>query len=645
MRAASLFAKLLACADLEADTAKMLGGSSAPSLRGRAEILLRARQIDAAADADSSLNAERVVEELHVHQVELELQNEQLRTIERDLVRQNDELRRAEREVELSRARYRDLFDLAPAGYVSLDAGGFIGRANRAAGAVLGVAPEHLLQKSLAQFTNGADLRALRAHLRAAALEHDVCEVGMLHSDGRVVQVLLESRPARDGGCLTVLNDVSERRRAEQALSQANQELEARVVVRTRELASRNAALEEALAARDASEAERGELAARLREAERLESLGLLAGGIAHDFNNLLVGVMANADLLLETLSDPDPAVQDGLVTIKDAAHDAANLTRKLLIYAGRGQVSLELVQLDALVRDCVRLLQATAPQSVQLRVELDTRDRWIHADAGQVRQVIVNLVTNAVEAIGENAGRVVVRTRVEAFDAQALARFSFRTCAAPGLFVVLEVEDTGVGIGAEHLSRIFEPFYTSKFTGRGLGLASVRGIVRGHDAGLSVRSAAGQGATFQIIWSLADAPSAPKVTAIPRSAPWRASGRALLVDDDPAVRRALSRQLELLGFGVTEVDSGEGALELFRATPAGFRIAVVDRTMPGLSGDRLIELLHDIEPALPVVLVSGYSAMGPVAAAERVAFLAKPMTVDDLRQVVSTLLDTESAR
>jgi PAS domain S-box-containing protein len=629
--------------NFEADTAEMLGGPAATSLRGRAEVVLRTRHSDV--DADHSLDGERIIEELRVHQVELELQNEQLRAVERDLGRQNGELRAAERELELSHARYRDLFDLAPAGYVSLDAAGVIGRANRAAGTLLGVAQGRLLQRSLAEFTNGADLRALRAHLRAAARGHDVCEVGLCHSDGRVIHVLMESRPAPGGGCLMMLENISERRHAEQALSRANHELEARVAVRTRELAARNAALEEALTAHAASEAERSELAARLRDAERLESLGLLAGGIAHDFNNLLVGVLANADLLLETLTDLAPDVRDGLGTIKDAAYDAADLTRKLLVYAGRGQVSLQLVQLDDLVRECVRLLQATAPERVQLRAELDTREHWINADAGQVRQVIVNLVTNALEAVGENAGRVVVRTRVEPFDAQTLARFSVRTRATPGRFVVLEVEDTGVGIGAEQLSRIFEPFYTSKFTGRGLGLASVRGIVRGHDAALNVRSAPGQGSTFQIVWSLADAPSAPKTPVLPRSAPWRGSGQALLVDDDPVVRRALARQLELLGFIVTEVDSGESALEIFRAAPAGFRVAVVDRTMPGLSGDRLIELLHDIAPTLPVVLVSGYSAMGPVAADEHVVFLAKPMTVAELRQVVSKLLDAESIR
>jgi len=623
----------------------MVGEPGSASLRDRAETVLRARQRHLENDFCRSLDAEGMLEELRVHHVELELQNEELREVERDLGRQNDQLRAAERELELSHQRYRDLFELAPAGYVSLDAAGRISRANNAACVLLGIAEERLLQSSLSEFISGPDARAFRVHLRAAAQRHDVCEVGLLRSDRHVLQVVLESRPAREGGCLTVINDISEHRRVERALSRANHELEARVLVRTRELASRNAALEEALLARAASEAERSELATRLRDAERLESLGLLAGGVAHDFNNLLVGVMANADLLLETSADLDPVVHEGLSTIKDAAHDAANLARKLLVYAGQGQVALQPVQLDDLVRECARLLQATAPRSLELRTEFGAPAHWINADAGQLRQVVVNLVTNAFEAVGEANGTVVVRTRLEHLDARALGAFSLRTRAAPGRFVVLEVEDTGVGIGAELLSRIFEPFYTSKFTGRGLGLASVRGIVRGQHAALDVQSCPGEGSTFKIAWPLADAPTAPNTPVASNASSWMGAGHALLVDDDPVVRRALKRQLELLGFNVTEIDSGDGALEIFRAAPARFRVAVVDRTMPGISGDRLIELLQDIEPTLPVVTVSGYSSMGPIATNERVIFLAKPMTVADLRRALSRLLDTEHSR
>jgi two-component system, cell cycle sensor histidine kinase and response regulator CckA len=383
-----------------------------------------------------------------------------------------------------------------------------------------------------------------------------------------------------------------------------------------------------------------------LRNAERLESLGLLAGGIAHDFNNILVGVMANADLLLETTDDLTETVQDGLVTIKQAARSAADLTRQLLVYAGRGLVTLKAVPLERLIEDSLRLLSARVRERIELRTELGAEVHWIQADAAQVQQVIGNLVTNALEAIGENGGSVVVRTRLERLDAQALARFPHADHAKPGSFVMLEVEDTGMGIDATHLSRIFEPFFTSKFTGRGLGLASVRGIVRSHRGALRVRSAPGRGSTFEIAWPLV-IPGVVSGVPLPSSQakPWKGSGPLLLVDDDPGVLQILTRQLEELGFMVTAAASGTEALELFRAQPSRFRLAVVDRTMPGLSGDRLIEELHQLEPALPVVLVSGYSAGGPVADARHVAFVAKPMTLSDLQQALSRLLDDPAPR
>jgi two-component system cell cycle sensor histidine kinase/response regulator CckA len=586
------------------------------------------------------MNSAALVEELRVHQVELELQNNELRSVERDLELQNSQLRSVEHELELSRAQYRELFDLAPVGYVSLDSRGVIGRANRAAGELLGAAHGDLIRKSLAEFTEGSDLRMLRAHLYAAARNHHARELGLRRLDGRLVHVLMESQPAPGGGCLTVLTDISERRRTEEALCRSNEELEARVRGRTRLLASRNEALEEALRARAASEAERGELAVRLRDAERLESLGLLAGGVAHDFNNILVGVLANADLLLESVPDLPDAVRDGLVTIKRAARSAADLTRQLLVYAGRERVALQPVRLDRLVQESLQLLQAGLRDRVELRAELAADERWIDADAAQVQQVVGNLVTNALEALGDAGGSVVVRTRVEELDAQALAGFLQKSCVEPGHFALLEVEDTGMGIDSEQLSRIFEPFFSSKFTGRGLGLASVRGIVRSHHAALRVRSDLGRGSSFEIAWPLAARRSRSTIPPRLEATAWRGSGQVLLVDDDPMVLHALTRQLAQLGFTVTQAGSGAAALELFRANPSRFRLAVVDRTMPGLSGDRLIELLHELEPALPVVLVSGYSAGGAVVDSDHVAFVAKPMTLCDLQQVAARLLE-----
>jgi CheY-like chemotaxis protein len=336
-------------------------------------------------------------------------------------------------------------------------------------------------------------------------------------------------------------------------------------------------------------------------------------------------------------LSDP---ARDGLITIKHAACAAADLTRQLLIYAGRGQVNLAPLQLDPLVGESLGLLRAGAPQRLELRAELGSEEHWIDADARQVQQVVNNLLRNALEAHGEGAGSVVVRTRLEQLDAVELARYQHGAPAKPGRFVVLEVSDTGTGIDPARLSRIFEPFFTSKFAGRGLGLASVRGIVRSHNAALRVRSALGQGSSFEIAWPVAE-PSATS-PAPPRHAStlWKGSGQLLLVDDDPAVRRALARQLDQLGFVVTQAASGAEALELFRAKRSRFRLAVVDRIMPELSGDHLIQLFHELEPALPVVLVSGYSDRGPLRVDDRVAFVAKPMTLCDLQRAIAGLFE-----
>ncbi|HKO91155.1 MAG TPA: ATP-binding protein, partial [Polyangiaceae bacterium] len=220
-----------------------------------------------------------------------------------------------------------------------------------------------------------------------------------------------------------------------------------------------------------------------------------------------------------------------------------------------------------------------------------------------------------------------------------ALTHFRHVDRTQPGTFALFEVEDTGIGIDAAQLSRIFEPFFTSKFTGRGLGLASVRGIVRSHRAALGVHSVPGHGSTFEIAWPLARAGAVSELSRPPLPiAPWQGFGQVLLVDDDPNVLRALARQLEQLGFGVTQTTAGAEALGLFRAQPTRFRLAVVDRTMPDLSGDQVIELLHEVDPALPVVLVSGYSSGGPVVDGDRVAFVAKPMTVSDLQQGISRL-------
>jgi len=606
------------------DTGRAIS-SRKDALRVRAEDALRKTRRDIAGLPTSDV--QRLVHDLQVHQIELEMQNE--------------ELQLAARELEDSRAEYRNLYDHAPAGSLGLDAGGVIHRANLVAGALLGVESQHLVGRPLAEFVNAEQLRTLQDHMRAATHgSSSACEVHLRASGRSATYARLETRAEKDPGTgyRMVLTDISDRRRVEQALERLNQELEARIAARTAELADRNRELEAQIAGRNRSEEERRQLETRLHEAERLEGLGLLAGGIAHDFNNLLVGVVSNADLMLEDASISGD-VREGLMLIKRAGVNAAALTRQMLIYAGHGRSILEPVDLNLAVKDALELLRDRVPRGIELRVLLGAELPAVDADCVQIQQVITNLVLNAIEAVGEGAGSIELRTGAEELDATELDRFTYRNEVEPGRFVVVRLDDTGLGIDATTLARIFDPFYTTKFAGRGLGLASVLGIVRAHHAALRVRSELGRGTRFEIAWprSAGRASSRPPRPAAIRQ--WKGSGRVLVVDDDSTVRDTVGQQLRRLGFDVTLASDGTDALRLACEAESDFALAVVDQTMPGLSGEQLIAALRELEPNLPVVLMSGYRRKNLATPDDRLTFLQKPMTTEQLSEAVREVL------
>ncbi|HJW08121.1 MAG TPA: ATP-binding protein, partial [Holophagaceae bacterium] len=236
----------------------------------------------------------------------------------------------------------------------------------------------------------------------------------------------------------------------------------------------------------------------RLLEAQKLESLGLLAGGVAHDFNNLLAAILGNAELASEMAPAGSP-LRAPLGQIENACMRASDLTRQMLAYAGQGKFIIEPLELGKAVRGIAELMRASIPRLVEINLETAAGELWLEGDSAQVQQVILNLVTNAAEAIGQEAGRIEVRTgrrRVERKDAAGLRAAED---LKPGPMVYLEVSDTGQGMDATTLERIFEPFFTTKFQGRGLGLAAMQGIVRGHGGAIDVRSAPGKGTTFRI--------------------------------------------------------------------------------------------------------------------------------------------------
>ena len=383
---------------------------------------------------------------------------------------------------------------------------------------------------------------------------------------------------------------------------------------------------------RKRAQEERAALEARMREAQRLESLGVLAGGLAHDFNNLLAVILGNSRLVLAGLPAGSPLARK-LREIRSAAEHAVDLTDQMLIAAGKRSQVRAAVDLAEFVDGLLDLCRSALPSNATLRTELARDLPPVEADAVQLRQVILNLVTNAGEALAGEPGSVslrVARTRVEAGE---LTGAIGTPELGAGEYACLEVADTGVGIPAENQARLFEPFFTTKFTGRGLGLAAVLGIVRSHRGAIQLESRPGAGASFRVLLPLpADgARSAP--VACERAAEG-GSGHILVVDDDEAILRLMQAFLEDGGFQVTTVLGGRAGVELFRRTPERFDGVVLDLVMPEFDGARVFEEIRQIRPDLPVILVSGYAeeaARSLLGEGSRASFLHKPFEPEEL--------------
>jgi signal transduction histidine kinase/CheY-like chemotaxis protein len=340
---------------------------------------------------------------------------------------------------------------------------------------------------------------------------------------------------------------------------------------------------------------ERLKLESQLREAQKLESLGLLAGGLAHDFNNLLVGVLGNAALVLDELP-PDSPLREQVEQIELAGQRAAGLTRQMLAYSGSGRLAIEPVEITPLVAEIVTLITAAISKQANLVLALDRESSTtVRGDSGQLSQVVMNLITNAAESLPGGVGSVSVSTGVEE--------------TAEGSFVAIEVADSGCGMDAETQARIFEPFYTTKFTGRGLGLAAVDGIVRSHGGRIDVRSAVGSGTTCRVLLpTVVAAPVAPEPAPAAAGKAARETGTILLVDDEPAVREVVRQVLERRGFSVLTAAGGLEAVQLFASFDVPVAAAIIDMSMPGLNGLETMRALRRVVPGLPIVLTSGYT-------------------------------------
>lgn len=397
-----------------------------------------------------------------------------------------------------------------------------------------------------------------------------------------------------------------------------------------------------------AAEAIEERLERQLQESSKMESLGLLAGGIAHDFNNLLVGVIGNASLAEDTLPKGSEA-RELVVEVRRAASRAADLTRQLLAYAGKGRFVVEPVQVGTLVDEMAALLRAAVSKRATLQQELARDLPAVEADATQLRQVVMNLITNASDAIGDADGTITLRTRACAPDAEERARVAGGAPLPAGRYVCIEVEDTGSGMPPATLERIFDPFFTTKETGHGLGLAATLGIVRAHRGGIIVESAVGRGTTIRLYLPALDRSvqhqPTPQVGSI---AALRGSGTILLVDDEASVRTVARRSLERAGFAVVACGDGLEALETFRADPRRWHAVVLDLTMPGMGGQDLLLAMRELRDDVPALLCSGYASeeLSPrVVALPQMAFLQKPFTVASLTAALFELCPPATPR
>ena len=395
--------------------------------------------------------------------------------------------------------------------------------------------------------------------------------------------------------------------------------------------------------ARKRAEADRAALDRQIRDAQKWESLGILAGGVAHDFNNILTVVLGCAGLARKGLPAGSTATSH-LEQIEKASRRAADLCRQLLAYAGRGQVVVCRADLNTVIRGSSSLLEIPTGKKATLEFDLDPNTPSVHVDVAQIKQILLNLVMNSAEAIGAASGTIRIRTAPIEVSTEPIGP-GYRIAPAPGRYAKLEVADTGPGIAPEVQSRMFDPFFSTKFAGRGLGLAAVLGIVQAHKGAIRVETEPQRGTIVTILLPVSPeefkaAPASTFKPHVPLSA--RHSGTALIIDDEIFVRELAASTLEEMGFSTLLAGDGGSGLELYRRNRENIRIVVVDVVMPGMGGEEVLEILQQLNPNLPVLLISGFTERRlskGLGSGTRVEFLQKPFHPELLASTVERLV------
>jgi two-component system cell cycle sensor histidine kinase/response regulator CckA len=481
------------------------------------------------------------------------------------------------------------------------DAQGRVVFANEALAGTLGVAPEDLSVKTFSELLTEDSRRALAA---------STPNIG----ERRSYEVVLE----RNAGTLLLVTET----RFEP--NGSHQELTLRVI---RDLTDRVV-----------TERRQRDLERELQRSQALQSLAVMAGGVAHDFNNLLCGVVGNAEIARRKLpSDAPPALSRCLAEILAFAGEAAQLSKQMLAYAGRRSLAIQALELNAELLGALRLLHATVESKAHLVLELGEALPAVGADRLQLRQVVTNLILNALDAMQGKRGTVTLRTEALQLDASHNDAYGL----SAGAYVRVTVSDTGVGILPEAREHLFEPFFSTKGAGRGMGLAAAAGIVRAHRGWLGVETTSTQGTTFSVLLPVSHEPVARSAGRPPAPYAGPSTRSILLIDDEPAVRLVTGKMLSELGHQVVTADSGRRGLELLEQKPDAIDLVVLDLTMPEQSGEQTLAQLRGVRSTIPVVITSGFQAEDASTLLQMpnvVGFLDKPHTMTSLEMLLASV-------
>jgi PAS domain S-box-containing protein len=387
---------------------------------------------------------------------------------------------------------------------------------------------------------------------------------------------------------------------------------------------------------------ERRKLEEAVRQTQRLESVGVLAAGVAHDFNNILTAILGNVTMVRRRLAARhiDGELEDMLEAAERAGHRAAHLVKQLLNYAGKGRREIQPVDICQVTRDALAIVHASTPRKIRLHSDIPQDCPIIEADVGQLQQLILNLVLNGAEAIGEEEGDVFVRVRVRTPEEAELNRMYPGFSLEPRPYTEVEVRDTGSGMDETTLEQIFDPFFTTKFMGRGLGLAAALGIVRAHAGGIRVQSAPGKGTTFTVLLPAEqERIDAPMTVADSLTESARGQGLVLVVEDEVAIRSLIQTSLEELGYTVLSAEHGAQGLELFERSVDDIILVLLDIVMPVLDGAETAIAIRQRNPEVPILVMSGISdddALRRFGEVRISGFVPKPFAPEQLAQAIA---------